>query len=125
MKRRPSLVLLILALSCARTPDCSFASPEATLECYIVCQRNGDSDCAAGTLLNKTSYWLPGKLDIPKYTIEKRIIHTSATALIEPGDVELQVLELVDGEQERFTYFFRKANGFWRISGYTSWKQPL
>ncbi|HMG59576.1 MAG TPA: hypothetical protein VK583_07605 [Burkholderiales bacterium] len=124
------LVLLSVATSANAGDD--YSSPESTLALYIDALRSGDVARVLATFDDPTGgFNLPKPLPISSYRITKRIVYGpekvrkyNYPGIIVParvGDIELQVLEILDGHKDMFSYNFRRIDGRWKMYSGSMW----
>jgi hypothetical protein len=116
----------MLGLASLANAGGDYSSPETTLAAYIDGLRSGDVARILVTFDDpKGGFNLPKPLPISNYRVTKRIVYGpkrvekwNSQGIIPQarvGDVELQVLEIVDGKKEMYSYNFRKINGDWKM----------
>ena len=129
-----AIALGLLMLDAARvlsneTNAARFATPESTLKIYIEALRNGDRAAVAECFdPSATDFYLPGPLPIGTYRIQKRIVfgprevrNWNAIPAAREGDIELQVVAIMNGTSETFSYWFRKVSTGWKIYTHAGW----
>lgn len=125
-----SLVLLCAAPSASAEGD--YSSPERTLASYIDGIRSGDVARVQATFNDpKSGFSLPKPIPISSYRITKRIVYETEKVrkynypgIIFPariGDIELQVLQVVEGHKDMFSYNFRNVDGKWKMYSGSMW----
>src|SRR6266705_4734216 len=79
-------------------------------------------------------FYLPGPLPLGEYRVTNETVLDSLAAKrwndkgiapsAMPGDVELEVEELMAGRREMFSYSLRRIEGKWRIYAHSAWDAP-
>src|SRR5882762_227743 len=125
---RATLLILLATLGIAPSASAGgdYSSPEGTLAAYIEGLRSGDVARVLDTFDDpKGGFNLPKPIPISSYRITKRIAYGpkrvekwNSKGIIPQarvGDIELQVLEIVDGKKAMLSYNFRKIDGAWKM----------
>ncbi len=130
-------VIAALAASPVRAPCAQADSPRAALGTYLKGIRTGDRDLVLSVYYfgdRPKDFYLPGPLPLGEYRVTNETVLDSLAAKrwndkgiapsAMPGDVELEVEELMAGRREMFSYSLRRIEGKWRIYAHSAWDAP-
>lgn len=114
------------------TSRLDFTSPEKTLDSYLEALRAGDRTRVALCFEPPANdYYLPEPAQIESYEVEELVVYGPAEVTewndvgIVPaartGDVDLTVVQLLEGREFRFSYLMRAFDGKWKIISHSVW----
>ena len=125
-------LLVLLGAAPSASAEDGYSSPESTLALYIDGIRSGDVARVLATFDDpKGGFNLPKPIPISSFRITKRIVYDAEKVrkynypgIIVParvGDIELQVLQVVEGHRDMFSYNFRNVDGKWKMYSSSMW----
>jgi len=108
------------------------SSPEATVGGYIECLKAGDlAGIKARYYPDTIEYNLRGRSPIEDYVIAKKLVFTDkevdgwnrvkSRPQAKPGDVQLEVQEIIKGTNWLFSYILRNMDGSWKLISHSGW----
>jgi len=125
-----TVVCIVVSASALFAQD--FASPEATIETYIDALRAGDKETVLTCFHPELEdFYLPEPIPIESYVITKETVFGESEAeewnsvgiipRAEPGDIDFDVEEKIDGKSHMFSYLMREVDGHWKIIAHCGW----
>ncbi len=133
MKRIILLLLSMYIFGCSsslykteiQTKEFKFETPAAVIETYYTALKNGDQELLEKCFIGKKNLKLAGEIKNIQYKIKGvRVISKEEAAarssgstlnILEEGDVEVFLNEILGNNTEEMTFILRKVNKEWRI----------
>jgi hypothetical protein len=107
--------------------ELDLSTPEGTLEVYISALKTGNKQLVL-RCYKTDDFYLPSAVIIDKYWIIDRVAFMremaekyEAIPKAQEGDVQLDVIEIIDGKEGKYSYLFRKYDDGWYIIAHSAW----